>query len=279
MNRRTGAAWITAACLLVFAVQGDGCANLEAIREFAAISARSAEYTGLVDQYVDTPVRQKRFQPDDQQDRLEQMRRLRASQRERLLLRQALVAEYMDALGKLAADEIVDYDSGIDDLGRAVVANNFAGEHDADAFASLTKTLLRAATDTWRQKQLQKLITESNAPFQEVLGALKRIVDQDFAGDIENEKLAMTKHYETLIRSSNDRAGISALEEWRDARFAEADARARAISSYSQVLSTIASGHQQLYDRRDDLGSPELIRQLKLYAKDLGKLVNALRSP
>lgn len=264
--------------LIFFLILGAGCANLVAIREFASISAQSAEYTTLVTQYVESPERQKRFQPSDQYKRLEQMSRERAAQKERLLLRHALIEEYMDALGRLAADELVTYDKEIDALGKAVADNKFADEKDAGAFASISKILFRAAADGWRQKKLRELITESNSSFQEVVGALKRIVDQGFTGDVENEKATMQNYYQTLIMSSKDKAGIAALEEWRDTRLAEVGARGRAISNYSEVLSKIASGHQKLYDKRDDIDNEELLRQMSRYAKDLRKLFDTIKS-
>lgn len=278
MKRRLIAPRILASLLLVFPLFGTGCADLSAIQEFASISVRSAEYTGLVDRYVASPARQKRFQPADQQEHLDQMTRQRAAQRDRLLLRLGLVSEYMNALGKLAGDDVVDYDNGIEGLERAVVENKFAGDRDADAFASVSRVLLRVCTDSWRKKELRTLITDSNEPFQKVVGALEDIVGQDFSRDVENEKLAMTNYYQTLIHSSSDRAGKAALEEWQDTRLAEAGARARADSSYAQVLSRIAAGHQQLYEKRDDLGSRELIRQLRQYANELRKLLNSIKS-
>lgn len=259
-------------------VLGVGCANLAAITEFADISAQSAAYTGLVTQYVEFPERQKRFQPSSQHARLEQMSRERAAQKERLLLRQALIEEYMDALGQLAADEPVKYDKEIDALGKAVADHKFAGENDAGAFGSVSKILFRAAADGWRQRKLRELIAESNSPFQDVVGALKQIVDQGFAGDTENEEIAINKYYKTLIVSSTDKAGIAALEEWRDTRLAEVRVRRHAITDYSEVLSKIASGHQTLYDRRDDLGKEEILRQMSRYAKDLRKLFDTLKN-
>jgi hypothetical protein len=259
-------------------VLGVGCANLAPITEFADISAQSAAYTGLVTQYVQFPERQKRFQPSSQHARLEQMTRDRAAQRERLLLRQALIEEYMDALGQLAADEPVKYDKEIDALGKAVAANKFAGEKDAAAFGSVSKILFRAAADDWRQRKLRELITESNAPFQDVVGALKRIVDQGFAGDTENEDIAIRNHYQAIVLSSKDKAGIAALEEWRDTRLAEVRVRRQAITDYSEVLSKIASGHQKLHDKRDDLGNKDLLQLMSRYAKDLRKRFDTLKN-
>jgi len=278
MRNRLNAVRVLTSVLILFPLLGTGCADLSAIQEFASISARSAEYTGLVDQYVGSPARQKRFQPPDQQEQLDQTTRLRAAQRERLLLRLRVVAEYMNALGQLAADDVVDFDKGIGELKEAVVENKFAGEKDAGAFSSVSNVLVRVCTDGWRKKELKNLIAESNGPFQEIVGALQIIVQQDFPRDIANEEEAMTKYYQTLIHSSSDRAGIAALAEWEETRMAEAAARARSDSCYSQVLSKISSGHQQLFEKRDDLGSQELVRQLTQYASELRNLFNSIKS-
>lgn len=264
--------------LIFFLVLEAGCTNLTAIREFASISAQSAAYTTLTTQYVESPERQKRFQPSNQYPRLEQMSKERAAQKELLLLRHALIEEYMDALGQLAADDLVTYDKEIDAFGKAVVANKFAGEEDAGAFASIAKILFKAAADSWRQKKIQELISESNSSFQVEVGALKKIVDFGYAGDVENEKVAIQNHYKTLIRSSKDQAGIAALEEWRDTRLAEVEGRRHAISDYSVVLAKIATGHQTLYDKRGDLDNKELLRQMSRYAKDLRTLFNIIKS-
>lgn len=255
-----------------------GCADLSAVQEFAATSAQSAEYERLLDQYVDTPLREKRFQPADQQARLDEIVRARTVQRDRLLLRQELIVEYMKAIGELAADDAVEFDRGIGKIEDAVVGNGLAGDRDADAFSAVSKLLSRVVADAWRKGKLKALVTESNAPFQDVVGALRTIVGRDFTADIENEKQAMIGYYETLIRESRDSAGIAALREWEEERLSEADARARADSCYAGILGKIASGHQRLYDGRDDLGSKELVRQLKLYSTDIQGLVKAIRN-
>ncbi len=254
------------------------CANLAAVREFADISARSAEYAALVSQYREFPARQKRYVPSRLHAALDQESRKRVAQAERITLRQALIEEYMDSLGRLAADDLVAYDPEIDQLGKAVADGRFAGEKDATAFSAVAALLFRAAADNWRRERLAQLIAESNAPFQEVVGALKQVVDQGFAGDVVNEEIALQKHYQTLIRESSDKAGIAALEEWRDMRLTEVKARGGAVAGYSEVLARIAAGHQELYDRRSDLSREETMRQMRRYAKDLRRLYHALRN-
>lgn len=264
--------------LLAVLVLAQGCANLAAIREFATISSESVQYTKLVTDYAQSPIRQKRYQPPSQYELLDRIAADRAAQQDRLLLRQSLIEEYMYALGRLAADEAVAYNKELDALGNAVKEKKFVDAKEADAFAMIAKVLVKGVTDHWRQKQLKELITTSNAPFQVVVGSLRVIIENGFGGDLLNEKAAIQNYYRTLVLESRDKAGIAALEEWRDLRLAAIDARAKAIESYAQILRKIAEGHQKLYDARGDLSKELLLRDMSRYSKDLQKLFNAIRN-
>jgi hypothetical protein len=253
-----------------------GCTNLSAVRDFARLSARSAEASVLVGRYAEFPERQKRFVPEAMHAGLNQESLRRAAQTERILLRHALVEEYMDALGRLSADDLVTYDHEIDALGKAASSGKFIAESDAGAFTAVAKLVFKAAADGWRRRQLRELIAEANAPLLEVIGALRQIVEHGFAGDAENETVAIQKYYQTLIRSSQDKAGIAAVEEWRDARLAEVGERRRTIADYAQALGQIAAGHQMLYERRDDLGGEETLLRINRHTRSLRRFLDSL---
>src|SRR5439155_7431946 len=128
-RQRTGQGlrFIALACLAFLA---SACANLTAIREFASTSSDAAQYSQLVVAYVDTPSRMKRYEPESQRPTLDRQVAERKAQQERLLLRQKLIQEYMDALGQLAGDELTIYDKELDALGNdAVVLKTIAVGH------------------------------------------------------------------------------------------------------------------------------------------------------
>ena len=89
------------------------------------------QYSHLVSAYADTPARLKRYEPQSQWPVLDRQTTEREAQRERLLLRQKLIQEYMDALGQLAADDLVSYDNQLDALGNAVKNAKFADQNEA----------------------------------------------------------------------------------------------------------------------------------------------------
>ncbi len=264
---------IAFACLALIA---SGCANLTAVREFASTSSDAAQYSQLVVAYVDTPARMKRYEPESQRATLDRQVAERKAQQERLLLRQKLIQEYMDALGQLAGDELTVYDKELDALGNAVKTAKFVDQGEATAFAAVSKILVLAVTDRWRQGKLVTLIEQTDGPFQVVVGALVKIVEQEFAADIANEREALNKYYTGLERQGRDAAGLAALAEWRELREGQINAHEIAIRNYAVVLKTIGVGHHRLYESRHQLSRPEVQAEIHLYTKRLKEAFNAV---
>src|SRR5262249_1238909 len=213
---------ITVACLALLA---SACtANLASVRDFANTSFDAAQYSQLV-VYVETPTRLKRYEPPSQWPELDRQASQRQAQRQQLLprhtpvkeylsaprLRPTLVKEYRSALGQLAADGLPIYDNELDELGKALAEAKFADQGEAAAFAAVSKLLVTAVTDRWRRDKLETLIEQSNAPFQVVVGAMAKTVEQGFTGDAAIERIALDKYYTTLQQEGKDPAGLAAL--------------------------------------------------------------------
>jgi len=258
------------------ALIASGCANLTAIREFASTSSDAAQYSQLVVAYVDTPSRMKRYEPESQRANLDRQVTERKAQQERLLLRQKLIQEYMDALGQLAGDELTIYDKELDALGNAAKTAKFVDQGEATAFAAVSKVLVLAVTDHWRQGKLVTLIEQTDGPFQVVVGALVKVVEQDFAADIANEREALRKYYTGLEGQGKDAAGLAALGEWRELREGQIRGHEIAIRNYTVVLKTIGVGHHKLYESRHQLSKAEVQAEIHQYTKRLKEAFNAL---
>ena len=266
---------ITAACLILLA---SACtANLTSVRDFANTSFDAAQYSQLVVVYVETPTRLKRYEPSSQWPELDRQASQRQAQRQQLLLRHTHVKEYMTALGQLAADGLPIYDNELDELGKALEDAKFADEGEATAFAAVSKLLVTAATDRWRRDKLESLIEQSNAPFQVVVGAMAKTVEQGFTGDAAIERIALDKYYTTLQQEGKDPAGLAALAEWRAFRTNELVTHDQAIRNYVVVLKTIGQGHQKLYETRDQLSKAEVEADIQRYANRLKEAFNAVK--
>lgn len=266
---------LNAVILLAFT---QGCANnLKPIQDFANLSAESAEYTALVDEYIEFPIRQKRYQPPSRHAGLETMAQERAMQKTALLLRQSIVETYMNSLGRLAADEIVDNTEELAQLSAALQIQAGTNPQDTEAYGKIVGIVTKATTNRWQQHQLRDLIEQANSPIQHILGALERIVADGFGGDLQTEEAAIRNYYSTLIMESNDPAGKAALAEWQEFRTVQEQERSQAIHTYGTVLHKISDGHQQLFDRRHALNKKEVLQQVTDSAKDLRTLLETLK--
>jgi uncharacterized protein YutE (UPF0331/DUF86 family) len=255
-----------------------GCANnLKAIQDFASLSAESAEYTTLVEDYLEFPNRQKRYQPPSRHASLETMAQERATQKTALLLRQRIVETYMDSLGRLAADELVDNTEELGNLSAALQKHAGTNPQETEAYEKIAGILTKVASDRWRQRQLRDLIEQSNPPIQRILGALQQIVSNGFGGDLQTEEAAIQNYYSTLVMESNDPAGKAALAEWKDFRMSQVQERSQAIQTYGTVLKKISNEHQQLFDRRHELDSKQLLQHVANSVKDLRALLETIK--
>ena len=265
--------------LSIFLLLGlsQGCADLKAIQDFANISAESAEYTTLVNNYLDFPNRQKRYPPADRHAQLDTMTQQRMARKSELLLRHEVIEEYMEAMGKLAADEIVDQSKEFSQLTTALKNHAGASPGETEAFGKVAGILTKLVSDGWRQRQLQSLIKQSNAPIQQILKSLKQIVSDGFGGDLQNEGFAIQNYYRTLIAQSNDPAAKAALGEWQEVRVATLADHSQALHAYATLLDKIAEGHQKLYDERKNLAKKQLLEQIQQSTKELKDLLDTIK--
>jgi len=258
---RSGQGWraVAVACVVLVV---SGCVSLGAVRDFASTSSDAVQYSHLVNAYAGTPTRLKRYEPQSQWSELDRQATEREAQRERLLLRQKLIQEYMDALGQLAADDLASYDNQLDALGAAVKNAKFADQNEAAAFSAVSRR--------------QRSVTALKGPFQVVMGAMVSIVEKDFGSDVANERVALDKYYTTLQREGRDPAGLAALAEWREMREGQLRDREAAIGSYTTVLKTIAAGHHKLYESRHELSKPEIKAEIHTYTRRLKEASTAI---
>ena len=255
-----------------------GCTtNLKPIQDFANLSAESAQYRTLVDEYLDFPNRQKRYQPPSRHANLDVMAQDRVTQKASLLLRQSIIETYMKSLGRLAADEIVDNTEELAQLSAALESQTPTNPQEAEAFKKIAGMVTTVAVKRWRQDQLQNLIEQANPPIQQVLESLRRIVSDGFGGDLQTEEAAIQNYYMTLTMESQDPAGKAALAEWKDFRISQVHERSEAVQIYGNLLDHISDGHQRLFDQRQNLTKKEVLQQVGESVKDIRSLLETIK--
>ncbi|MDR4459403.1 MAG: hypothetical protein MRJ67_02600 [Nitrospirales bacterium] len=267
---------LTAIVLLAFT---QGCTtNLKPIQDFANLSAESAQYTTLVDEYLEFPNRQKRYQPVSRHANLDVMAQDRAAQKTALLFRQSIIETYMKSLGRLAADEIVDNTEELAQLSAALEAQVPTNPQEAEAYKKIAGLVTTVAVKRWRQDQLQNLIAQANPPIQQTLESLHQIVSDGFGGDLQTEEAAIQNYYMTLTMESQDPAGKAALAEWKEFRISQVHNRSEALQIYGKVLDQISDGHQRLFNQRLNLSKKEVLQQVGDSVKDIRSLLKTIKN-
>jgi protoporphyrinogen oxidase len=256
------------------------CADLKSIRKFADISADSAGYTALSVDYVKSIEREKRYQEEKFHKDLDEKIKKRKEQQPALLGLHKGVEEYMKAIGALAADELVSYDKSIDSIAEDVKKTKLVEDKVTDAFSAIIKIITKAATDAYRQRELNRIISESNKDLQIVLTAMINIVELDFVSSLENEKVAIEKFYKEIVivseKAPPQQASIQLLRETWQKKQDEIETKEQSCIVYSRTLKKIAEGHQLLFDNRDKLSSRQVLDLINNYSNDISNLLKSV---
>lgn len=263
-----------------------GCANLKAIRAFSAVSAESAAYSAFTEDYVNTIERQKRYQSEGQLARLEAIIKERNAQRPGLLAIHKELCDYMNALGHLAADELVVFDESLNELAKEIKGIKDQSGYPAfkkesvDAFGALSRLLAKAATDAYRQKKLKDIIGSSNKDFQIVIGTLGEFFEIGYLESLAAERVAVEKYYRTVISTAEhqppQQAAVELVKEIFYERKDAIDAKEKGAVTYLKILTKIAKGHQLLFDGRNKLSSDQLLATVRSYGNDISNLYSAV---
>lgn len=265
--------------VIVLTLTLGACANLKEIKEFAAISADSASYQGIAKDYVASIERQKAFEDQKSQPELDAILNARKAQLIDILDLQQTISTYMQALGDLASDEPINYDNSIQSFTNALSNSKLLDQKDVTAVEEIGGLLLKAVTDGYRQRELRKLINDTNTPLQIVIKATQKIL-KAFAKSLEIEKGSIERYYDNLIfrpGSPSEPVAVALAKAKEADTISVVDQKIKAVNNYDSILLKIAQAHQHLYDNQDNIGKEQLAATIESYSKDIEKAYKALR--
>ena len=303
------------ACLLTFILLATGCANLQAIQQFAKSSTEAETYKAIVDDYAQVPERAKYYIFAKNQSVFDQQKKERSDQVKALMDMQTVIAEYMKALGELAADDLVSYDKSIDSLTAGLKETKALNDTELKAFGSISKLLAKAMADGYRQKKLNEVITEANEPLQTLILAQTKFVEI-YIKDLDEEKKSIDRYYGEVIVSAlqnnlqksqdvdqnvlekelkaldrhygdivigeindpNQKGILILVRDNMQQKMDTISKKQETARHYIDVLKTIGQGHQKLFDGRYKLTSPGLLAAVKAYAKYISDMTNAVKA-
>jgi hypothetical protein len=164
---------------------------------------------------------------------------------------ESVLADYFDALGKLASNEPMSYDATIDAnvtvtrANTALSANTAAAGNDAQ---SILKSLADAATKGYREKQLGQLIQQNDPAIQSLTHALKKIIAVDYALLLSNEELSMDNFYQGPMASAppGERLTLILVQRQYARDKSAMQSRKENIAAYGRIMDDISALHSKL---------------------------------
>jgi len=179
---------------------------------------------------------------------------------------------YFSSLADLTDNKAITL--GSDAFRTGLSSGEFAGIHvgyeQADAYSRISAILVKASTETYRRSRLTDFIAESNQSVLILLNSFKYILETNLSGEtsVRKEKLYATYSDLKFQRNVKPQDKARMTEEYYR-QVAELDAISVHIKAYSEALSTIAAGHQKLYESKGNITAKATTRQLNQYSAQL----------
>ena len=252
------------------------CLSLEAVQQYAAEATEGTEQFNNVDLTFQALCQRKRQLRDLRQSRVLRTYRdsceLHQQADSAIIKMQRATQEYLTALYAISSGERVYY--SLSPLKDALTGSQlFEIEvSTADAYQQLLELLVTASTETYRRRQVQRLVTQAHAPLTTLLEQLAFVVDEAFREAIQQQKSMLYLNTRELADSAQtfmERQTV--LQRYID-EAAYYEQQLQLLDTYVAVLKTIQEGHQQLYDQRARLHRRETVAGLAFYLNELRAL-------
>jgi hypothetical protein len=162
-----------------------------------------------------------------------------------------VLADYFEALGKLASNEPMSYDATIVEnisatgANSALSANTITAGNDAQ---NIMKALADAATKGYREKQLGQLIQQTDPAIQSLTQSLKKIITVNYAFLLSNEELSLDTFYKSPMASpqSNERLALILVQRQYAQDKTVLQSHKDDIAAYGKIMDDIAALHTKL---------------------------------
>jgi len=316
MNSR----WLIAIMLLI-----SGCVtDPGAVTSFSALAPDASKLHSLTTAYADAPNQLKaldvlQYTAMSADETAEQVK-ARNAQVAQIDALHAILVNYMQSLGALANNGLVQTSADTKDVtdGLTALSKNKPDlgltPNMITGIGDLVTLLADAATSFYRQDQLTSIIGRSDAPFQQLVAAEKKIVSEGVIKELQlvedrTKALAEVTHAlkvnadaeaaksmapqvgDTGVKGLNpklqgsgaaDIASLYLLQQLITSNLNNLDLQIKAATAYLTALDKIADAHTVLYKNRDDLltkkGAKTAISQLTPLVKDANAALEALKN-
>jgi len=195
-----------------------------------------------------------------------------------------VLADYFDALGKLASNEPMGYNATVDanvtatGANSSLSANTMAAGNDAQ---SILKSLADAVTRGYREKQLGQLMEQNDPAIQSLTRALKKVITVDYALLLSNEELSMDNFYKGPMASAqpNERLTLILVQRQYAHDKVAMQSRKDDIAAYSKIMDDTAALHSKLKQEATRKASiVEIAKQVRPLVLSLNAALSDIQS-
>lgn len=273
---------------LVVVLMVGGCANLGAVRDFAASSTKLTDYKGVTDRYATSADRQlldlppgKRF--DQTRKNLEELKQVSARDKETLLRLHATTTGYMAALAGLAGDGAYSVSDELGKVSGAITASkelSINADH-VKAYANIVAKLADWLMAAQQAKDVKKMVKENGADMDKLLEAME-FATMAYGVVLEQEAKSSraVAEYRDIPWAAEMKGDVNLTAERREvltalirksrvSEVAEQDAALKAQKAALRGLQEVRRGHRTMLDNVDRLTAKDVQALLKKAASDL----------
>jgi septal ring factor EnvC (AmiA/AmiB activator) len=270
------------ACLLL-----TGCPTPSAVRDFAAVSARASalfpavaaiEYDSCVARNENDQLSKlKTFSPDFalDQSQIEAACAEAKKTRERLQQTYAVLSAYIEALTKLANDDIVTFDKKAITTDAGLIAG--LSDRQRSAVGGLINVVTNALTRGWRERMLAEAIREAEPHVQVLARLFEDDVQPILARFIRNEEDSLGSLYREAQANPPGTSPILTTMAFRNDHI-RIEKEKEELTAFGTMFKKLAEGHTELFNARTHLYSRDTLQAVYQTTADLREQVVAVES-
>ncbi|MGD0821922.1 MAG: hypothetical protein ABSA71_14390 [Desulfomonilia bacterium] len=255
-----------------------GCTSMEAVQKYASYSQSTIESVKPVAKdFYASCTRTNSFKPlNSHSDCKTEQEASKA-----ILTVSNVLDEYAVALGALAADELVSYDTDIDAMTTEIKGLKVKGleENKVDAVGSLAKLISKAATSAYQQQQVGNFIRESDTSITTVTETLSSIIEKNYSTAIEMEISAWEDGYKRVERAARTEKPLEweaySKAQWKDR--AELDAKLNAVKDLAKNIREIGSTHTKLKKDAEKLTGKEVAAFVRSFVEEAKPVIKEVQ--
>ena len=265
--------------LLAIALITTGCTSLKPIADFGKNASVLAGYPAVAQDYPLSLIRQRLYGQTGSSVSSENIAQ-RKRDATRLLEAQQVLQAYGHALGALAADDLVAYDTEIAALDRSLRAGNFVTARAVASSAPAAKIGFRILTGLYRRSKIKQLITTYNPSVQAATAQLVEIVEAGYLTGLSGEVGMFTQLVAGRAKLAVAEPGMDGLPQLINVLADEyeqgLESKAANARAFVAGLRKFGQGHQYLAATLDQISFNQSVEIARQYAGELSKIIQSV---